>query len=538
MMNDFLKDENGKPMFLLGLQAHNSSTGTDMIGKTIQAIKQYDGNLLEAPIYWNIIEREKDCYDMSLMKELIDEARAADLKLIILWFATSKNGHPNYVPEYIKLSPEVYHLAYGANKAPVASLSAHCMETMERDRLAFEKVMAFLKNYDEEQRTVIAVQIENEMGYESTDRDYSVPAQADYEKPVPKEIRDVKVIDTGIEEIEDELDQATWRGCFGRHAHEAFASWYHARYIEAIAESGKKQYNLPMIINVMLGEQGYEESGRCYQGGAAVGRMLDIWKIGAPSIDLICPDIYEMVRSKYERICSRYDRPDNALFIPESPIAGEANAINAILAVANYDAIGICSFGAESSLNNDGTLTEEARMMAITMKSIKALAPLLIKYRGTGAVQALVQEEFAREQYLKLKHYHIIAHFINKNKTMQSYGSRINLRVPENQYHLNERGRGLLIQTKENEFYLSGAGLAVDFIHRPDPLDEKPYPHISSRQAGQLNFLSIEEGHFEDDLWVTDYVRNGDEANFSVYVHGGQAVRVRLNPNLGMTYFG
>jgi hypothetical protein len=37
-MNDFFRDENGRAMLLLGLQAHNSSTGTDMIKKTIHAI--------------------------------------------------------------------------------------------------------------------------------------------------------------------------------------------------------------------------------------------------------------------------------------------------------------------------------------------------------------------------------------------------------------------------------------------------------------------------------------------------------------------
>ena len=103
-MNDFFRDENGQPMFLLGLQAHNSSTGTDMIKKAIKSISLYGGNLLEAPIYWNQIEAEQDVYDMKLVKDLIDETREAGLKLIILWFATSKNGHPNYVPDYIKFN--------------------------------------------------------------------------------------------------------------------------------------------------------------------------------------------------------------------------------------------------------------------------------------------------------------------------------------------------------------------------------------------------------------------------------------------------
>ena len=49
----------------------------------------------------------------------------------------------------------------------------------------------------------------------------------------------------------------------------------------------------------------------------------------------------------------------------------------------------------------------------------------------------------------------------------------------------------------------------------------------------QLNFLSVEEGHFEGDRWVKDQDRNGDETNFSQYVLEGQIIRIRLNPNTG-----
>ncbi|NLP34149.1 MAG: DUF5597 domain-containing protein [Clostridiales bacterium] len=534
-MNDFFRDENGQPMFLLGLQAHNSSTGTDMIKKAIKAISLYGGNLLEAPIYWNQIEAEQDVYDMKLVKDLIDETREAGLKLIILWFATSKNGHPNYVPDYIKLQPDTYRLALGPDRAPVPSLSPHCSATLERDRKAFEKMMTFIKEYDEKQKTVLAVQIENEMGYANTDRDYSLKACEDYKKPVPEILRNVTLEDTGLEGMDTgTLDKSTWRGCFGRHAHEAFSAWYHACYINEIAKAGKACYEIPMITNVMVGEQGYEEAGRCYNSGAAVGRMLDIWKLGTPYLDLICPDIYQQAKKDYARICSRYDRVDNALFIPESPLMGEANAMNALMAVADYKAIGISCFGAESALHEDGTLLEGAKPMAITMKTLAALAPLIIKYRGTGAVHAFVQDEFATKDYLRLPRYHIEAHYIRNNKRKQSYGSRINMRAEENRWNLEERGRGLLIQTGEDEFYIAGAGIAFDFIRRPDPLDENPYIQLSSRQAGQLNFLSVEEGHFENGHWITDYLRNGDEANFSVYTHGGQAVRIRLNPNIGM----
>ena len=34
-MNDFFRDKQGNPLYLVGLQAHNSSTGTDMLDKAI-----------------------------------------------------------------------------------------------------------------------------------------------------------------------------------------------------------------------------------------------------------------------------------------------------------------------------------------------------------------------------------------------------------------------------------------------------------------------------------------------------------------------
>lgn len=164
MKNDFIKDEKGAPFLVVGVQAHNSSTGTPLIQKAVQVVKAYGGNCLEAPVYWYRLEPEKDIYDMSHVKGLIDEARAAKLKLILLWFGTSKNGHPNYVPEYIKQDSKTYHIAKGPDGAPVASLSPHCKQTLERDEKAFGKLMEFLKEYDAQTRTVLAVQIENEMG--------------------------------------------------------------------------------------------------------------------------------------------------------------------------------------------------------------------------------------------------------------------------------------------------------------------------------------------------------------------------------------
>ena len=528
-MNQFFTDKQGKPMLLLGLQAMNSSTGSPLMAQAIQAVQRYGGNVLEAPIYWHAIEPEMDRYDLSLVQGLIDQARQANLHLILLWFGTSKNGHPNYAPEYVKLDPQTYQITVGPNGAQHASLSPHCMATLERDRKAFCEVMTFLQQVDGDIGTVLAVQIENEMGYANTDRDYSTLACADYEKPLPEALRGVALEDCGACD-----GSATWRGQFGRHAHEAFSAWYHARYIGAIARAGKAIYALPMITNVMVGELNIQEAGVCYNAGAAVGRVLDIWKAGAPELDLLCPDIYTPVRSEYTRIAARYAREDNALFIPESAIGGEANAINAMLAFADYGCIGLCCFGAERALRPDGTLKDECRTMMMTMRAINGLAPLLIRYRGTGRVHALVQEEFATEQYLKLEHFHVVAHFF-RGGGQRVQSTQFDVSAPEYAYHASERGRALLVEVSEYEYFLAGAGVAVDFLRRPEPQDDNPFPALGSRQSTQLNFLSVEEGHFDaDDQWHVDFLRNGDQSNFQLFVHGGEAVRIRLNPGMAV----
>ena len=40
-MNDFFRDKQGNPLYLVGLQAHNSSTGTDMLDRAIRAVQLY-----------------------------------------------------------------------------------------------------------------------------------------------------------------------------------------------------------------------------------------------------------------------------------------------------------------------------------------------------------------------------------------------------------------------------------------------------------------------------------------------------------------
>ena len=317
-------NKQGQPILPLGLQVNNSSTGVpEMLSREINAVRLYGGNLLEAPVYWFRTEPQRGQYSFDDADDLIRRCREAGLYLILLWFGMNKNGHPNYVPEWIKTDPQTYRLAKGRDGGYVASMSPICKATLDADAACFAALMAHLQAVDGDNGTVLAVQVENEMGLANTDMDYSEEAIALYRQPVPESLRNIRLEDCGVEP-----SGCTWRSLFGRHAHEAFSAWTHATYLETVAAAGKQAYALPLLINVMLGEQGYEEAGACYNSGAAVGRMLDIYKVTAPSIDLISPDLYVPDRARYRRVCARYSRADNALFVPESPSGGIANAMN------------------------------------------------------------------------------------------------------------------------------------------------------------------------------------------------------------------
>lgn len=529
LIKSIFRNNAGDVVFPVGLQAHNSSTGSKLLSTAIEAVKKVNGNCIEAPVYWYLLEPEKDSYDVSHVKTLINEARKENLYLIILWFGTSKNGHPNYVPEYIKSSPDVYLMARGRDGAEVEALSVHCVDTMERDKRAFCRLMEFIRDYDAAEHTVLAVQVENEMGYGGTDRDYSYSGEMAYKEELPDELRDIDIAICGPHDADRSL--SPWKQKFGRYAQEAFSAWYTAKYVNTIAAAGKQIYDLPMLVNVMLGENGFREPGICYNSGAPVSRMIDVWKIAAPSIDLICPDIYPENRDTYNEVCHNYKRDDNPLFVPESPIGGEANAMNMINAVAGYGAIGMFCFGAESMFDKNEEIIPESQDVALSLRIISSMSELLMKYGSDKAgVYAITENEFETEHYFRVSGYHVIARFIRHNRTCSMGFSPAMTELDSESYNI--RGRAIMIQTENNEFYLCGAGVALDFIRIPDEMDEDSCSHMKSRAYSQLNFLSVEEGHTNDGKWVCDFRRNGDETNFSQYVLNGETIRIRLNPSL------
>lgn len=530
-MDTIFKDRNGEPVFVLGLQSHNSSNGDrEMLRRSIDAVKAYHGNTVEVPVYWYQLEPEEGVFDLSMVDSLIDQVRDAGLYLIILWFGFSKNADLTYMPDWAKRDKKRFKLAIKADGGVVPMMSPHCSETVEADRKAFARLIEEIRDRDKNERTVIAVQVENEVGLYPADRDYSKKAQTDFDMGVPEELKGIVLEDSGASMKDD-----SWYGRFGRYAHEAFSSWYFGRAIERIASAGNEIYpELPLIMNTIVGEVRQEVGGQSYSSGAPVGRTIPIWQKAAPSIKCFGADIYMQDMESYLRTCRSHLKNGNMLFIPETGTGGEGFALNHIHAAADLGAIGICGFGAESTVKSDGTLTDAAKKVADSFEILSLMAPVIKKYGGTDRIFGVTQKEFQSYKHVKREKYHITFNFTTRNEKGALLGRnmRIGALLNDAPDAFDRRGRAVVFEASPTEYYIAGVGFTARFLKRTDPDDHFPTRTYQSRAATELTAFTIEEGHFgTDGSWVCEFVRRGDEIDCGAFLYPGIVLRVVLNPD-------
>ena len=181
-------------------------------------------------------------------------------------------------------------------------------------------------------------------------------------------------------------------------------------------------------------------------------------------------------------------------------------------AVGDYDCIGMHVFGIESMLDKDGTVRPEAQTVVDSLRCMRAAAPLLLKYQGTGKVHAIAQEEGHNHQLFDLGGFWGLVQF-GADPTDWSWqdwrhGSMTN--------DAQQRGRGLLFQAGEDEFYMVGAGYRVLFIKKASPAEMLSGVIVNQGALTRLtNNEVVQEGHFDaQGAFVATRHRCGDETDF------------------------
>ncbi|MGO8787073.1 MAG: DUF5597 domain-containing protein [Terriglobia bacterium] len=490
----------GKPFLILGGQAHNSSaTNPQDLEPVWRSLVALHANTAEVPVYWELVEPQPGQYDFRLVDEVLTGARRNHLRLVLLWFASWKNGEMHYTPEWVKRDKAKFQRVMGPRGEELAILSPLCEAARDVDARAFAALMEHLRRVDETDRTVIMMQVENETGLLGTDRDYSPEATRLFESSVPAELMSYLAAhrDALTPSIETAWAAAkfrtagNWTEIFGELAPEVFSAWHIARYVDHVAAAGKRAYPLPMYVNNWLINPGNERAGRWPSGGPSV-HALDIWKAAAPNLDLLAPDIY---LPKFRETCSAFRRADNPLFVPEAPLTPHI-AADAFLTLTDFNGLGFSPFGIDDAFEN-GNVTERAAELEDTYRVLDPLLGLVAAKQGSNKLHAIVQDEDSA-QAVRLDG--SLALVVNFTKPYTPEGAR---------------GRGMIIELAADDYVVVGAGFEVQFRELTGP----------PRDA---EFLSVEEGTFEGDHWIPTRRLNGDEVWRLEFPDKARILRVRL----------
>ncbi len=329
----------GAPFVMLGGQAHNSSNYPGALKQVWAALKDAHANTLEIPIAWEQIEPVEGKFDFSYVDTLLAQARQNHIRLVPLWFGTWKNTSPSYAPEWVKFDNRRFPRMLGKDGKPSYCLSPLGEQTLKADRKAFVALMTHIRQIDAKQHTVIMVQVENEVGTWGLARDYSPAAEAAFRQPVPAAV---------LEHKKPPLPGAaggSWSEVYGQYADEYFHAYAIASYIEEVAKAGRAVYNLPMYVNNALRDplEPMAPWKNNFSAGGPSFDVIDIYRAAAPHIDLAAPDFYSPESSKVTATLDKFQRPDNALMVPE--MSNAASYARYVYQILGRGSLGIAPFG-------------------------------------------------------------------------------------------------------------------------------------------------------------------------------------------------
>lgn len=489
----------GRPFLILGGQIHNSSAWPIELPQVWESMAALHANTVETPVYWEQMEAQEGHFDFTNVDQIIEGARAHDLRVVLLWFGTWKNGNMHYVPSWVKTDTKRFPRVIRPDGEPIDVLSPLSRNTLEADKTAFVALMRHLKQIDGERHTVLLIQVENESGNIGSVRDNSAEANRQFASPVPSDLLAAA-----------HKQRGTWSQVFGANADEMFQFYYQAKYISEIAAAGKAEFPIPYYINVWLDypaaelpQRQLDLPGIGYPSGGAVQKLVGLWRVLAPSIDMIGPDIYTDDSQFYRETMSVYQRSDNPLWIPET---GRGDSFGKFLFYALGDgAVGFSPFGVDQSgwnIFGDKPWHAHARNFALISPMSREIAQLELE----GKLKTAVEEPGQTAQEVDFGQWQATVAF--------GFPQPDGRRAPGTK---DAHGAALIAQLGPDEFLVSGVDASISF-HLPGKL-----PWMRSE------IITAEQGAYQNGEWKLQRLWNGDETDRGLCFHDKpEVVRVRL----------
>ncbi len=503
----------GEPFLILGAQCNNSSAWPATLPDVFPAMKKLNVNTLEIPIYWEQFEPQEGIFDYSVVDEIITRARENNLRVVLLWFGTWKNSSNHYMPEWMKLQPDKFPNMVNSKGEKIDSPSPHIEATLQADIKAFSALMQHLKEFDTK-HTVIMVQVENEPGCWDSVRDYSKNAEKIFNKPVSADI--LKALNLSPE------SNKNWTDVFEKDAEEYFYTWHVATFINQVAKAGKEIYPLPLYVNAAVRNP---FNPGVYEVGGPTDNVFHIWKVAAPNIDILAPDIYESETKVYLKLLELYSYSDNPLFVPETKFENPYPKF--FYSALGQGAIGYAPFGLDNVRvrikENGDVLTDEELLepTALNFRTFKPMAREIAKLNFDGKIKTAIQESAIDPKSDRGSSSDRKNYITDKTLSFDGWDFDVAFGIFGRLNRLKNQpeqpdGRILVAELNKNQFLITG--YHVRALPRP------------TKKTNGCNwyYLKVEEGYYENGEFNVKRIMNGDQTDWGLQFGTPTVLRVTL----------
>ena len=540
--NSTLRASNVTPQFhILGGELSNSAaTSAADIGEVLPRMKALGLNTVLVPVYWEFLEPVEGQLDFTLVDCIIDVARQQGLKIVPLWFGAWKNSMSCYAPAWFKRDVKRFPRAMTAAGKPLEIASCFSDNVLQSDLKAFSALMQHIIDKDPQHEVVIMVQIENEIGMLESARDHSPLAEKAYRQPVPQ----VLLRALGIKQ------QGTWAEVFGTdcYADEKFMAWHYACYVEQLAKAARKILNpegqhaahsndMPLYVNAAMNSRGRKPGE--YPSAGPLAHLIDFWRVGAPSVDLLAPDIYD---TGFKSWCAQYAMPlrpqdggklKNRLFIPESRCC-ENSGVRALYAFGEHQALGFSPFAIDQALPKE---TESVTQAYNLLNQVFSL--------GNHAAENKSKFPMLNSQF-PFNTWGLLFSQDDKERIVDDEGVVMTCRhyftLPWDARATDGstwlEGGAMLVRLGKYDYLLAGSGVVVDFKTRTEKSQEQQkllgedgfaeagttaQSSVSTFSGSRLGLLSVDEVTIDQQGQIHFLRRhNGDQS------HQGRHARISI----------
>lgn len=468
----------GKPFIVRGGELLNSSGSTaEDMAKHIEASKALNLNTVLLAVAWEQIEKNEGDFNFDELEKIISLAEANDLKLVLLWFGSWKNGFSGYVPHWVMRDTKRFPRVQNAKGENRPCLSPFSEEVLRADKRAFVELMQFIKRVDPQGKVVAMVQVENEIGLLDDSRDRSKIAENAFAQNVPQEL--IESLSKKGDDLLPEIREAwkangmkksgNWTEIFGQKnmlADEMFMAWHYGKFVDALAKEGKAVHNLPMFVNAWVISPDSPIAGK-YPSGGPNYRMLDVWQVAAKNIDFFAPDNY------LEDYCAKiadFARSGNPIFVPEACALwlGDKNSAQAkaLYTIGEYGAIGFSPFGI------DHAVYSPSHALGRAYEVIENLSAEITKAEAGKNMRGFMQQK-------------------NKSDTLDFGDIKVDI-----SYSFPYKGYGLIIRLSKEDFLIAASGADLYF---------------KSKSGKGIAYGLVREGSYKNGEWKTAKYLGGDE---------------------------